>query len=231
MASKFAVLESKINYTFSNIKLLTLALSHRSIGSKNNERLEFLGDSILGFVIADKLYQLFPNISEGELSRLRSRIVKGTTLAEVAVELGLGEYVLLGAGEKKSGGHSRDSILADTLEAILGAIYIDAGIDAVSSAIAALFSQKLEELTIDDAKKDPKTQLQELMQGRKLAVPQYQVLETLGAAHTQEFKVQCDVFLKNQSHLETIATATSRRKAEQQAAKMMLKKLFERGIK
>jgi len=231
VTNRLSILETKINYTFSNQQHLTLALSHRSSGSINNERLEFLGDSILGFVIANELYQNFPKISEGELSRLRARIVKGTTLTEVALELGLGEYVLLGPGEKKSGGHNRDSILADTVEAIIGAIYLDAGIDAASSAILRLFSTKLKELTLEDAKKDPKTQLQELLQGRKLEVPEYHILETLGAAHNQTFKVRCDVVLKDDSLLETQAVASSRRKSEQQSAQQMLEKLLERGIK
>ena len=231
MTNRLSILETKINYAFSNQQHLTLALSHRSTGSINNERLEFLGDSILGFVIANELYQNFPKISEGELSRLRARIVKGTTLTEVALELGLGEYVLLGPGEKKSGGHNRDSILADTVEAIIGAIYLDAGIDAASSAILRLFSTKLKELTLEDAKKDPKTQLQELLQGRKLEVPEYHILETLGAAHNQTFKVRCDVVLKDDSLLETQAVASSRRKSEQQSAQQMLEKLLERGIK
>jgi len=231
VTDRLALLESKINYRFRQQKLLTLALSHRSTGSNNNERLEFLGDSILGFVIADELYKNFPKISEGELSRLRARIVKGTSLSEVAIKLGLGEYVLLGPGEKKSGGHNRDSILADTVEAIIGAIYLDSGIESSATAILQFFLTKLKQLTLEDAKKDPKTQLQELLQGRKLAVPEYQVLETLGDAHNQTFKVRCDVELKDSSLLNTSALASSRRKSEQQAAKQMLEKLLERGIK
>ncbi len=149
----------------------------------------------------------------------------------VAKNLDLGDFVLLGPGEKKSGGHHRDSILADTVEAIIGAIYLDSDIESATAAILRLFSTKLEELTVDDAKKDPKTQLQELLQGRKLTVPEYHVLETQGAAHNQTFKIRCDVVIKDGSLIETNAVASSRRKSEQQAAKLMLEKLLERGIK
>lgn len=213
------ILREKLGLRFHNPDLFVMALTHRSKGAKNNERLEFLGDSILGFVIANKLYELFPDASEGALSRLRASLVNQTTLAGLAREHQLGDYLLLGSGELKSGGYRRDSILSDALESIMGALLKDQGIEACQQWILRLFAQKLEQLTLENWSKDPKTLLQELMQARQLELPEYTLLSMTGLAHQQTFKVECRVALSEQT---TIATGISRKKAEQAAAEQML---------
>ncbi len=172
MTKKPEVLCKKLGLTFSNPELFTMALTHRSFSSKNNERLEFLGDSILGFVIAEQLYQRFPNASEGVLSRLRASLVNQGSLAELARKHEIGDYLLLGSGELKSGGFRRDSILSDALEAVMAALFIDQGIVACQQWISQLFAEKLENLSLDNWQKDPKTQLQELMQAKKMDLPE-----------------------------------------------------------
>ncbi len=196
-----------------------MALTHRSASSTNNERLEFLGDSILGFVIAQKLYDLFPNASEGVLSRLRASLVNQSSLAELAREHQLGDYLLLGSGELKSGGFRRDSILSDALEAIMGALFKDQGIEACQAWIEHLFSEKLSHLSLDNWQKDPKTQLQELMQSKKQALPEYTLITMSGLAHEQMFKVKCSIPLIENT---CVGTGISRKRAEQSAAELML---------
>jgi len=186
-----------------------MALTHRSFSSKNNERLEFLGDSILGFVIADQLFQRFPTAPEGVLSRLRASLVNQSSLAELAREHQMGDYLLLGSGELKSGGFRRDSILSDALEAVIAALFIDQGIAACQHWIAQLFAEKLANLSTDNWQKDPKTQLQELMQAKKMDLPDYELVTMSGLAHEQTFKVKCTVPLLATA---TIGSGISRKK-------------------
>lgn len=212
-----------LGYTFGNPGLLESALTHRSMGSgHNNERLEFLGDAVLSFIVAGELYRRFPHCDEGTLSRLRALLVKGETLAVVARELHLGEYLLLGSGELKSGGRRRDSILADALEALIGAIYLDSGIDTVTDIVLRLFEHRLVEVSPEGALKDPKTRLQELLQASHQPLPVYTVLAIEGEAHARLFTVGCDV---EGIPEQILATAASRRKAEQEAAQRVLRRL------
>lgn len=215
-------LQRKINYTFQNRALLLQSLTHRSASSKHNERLEFLGDSILSFVIADALYKRFPKVDEGDMSRMRATLVRGNTLAEIAREFDLGECLRLGPGELKSGGFRRDSILADTVEAIIGAIYIDSNIDNVQSLILRWYQERLDLISPGDKQKDPKTRLQEYLQGRRLPLPNYLVTQVRGEAHDQEFTIECQITGVEQP---LVGKGTSRRKAEQSAAEAALKKL------
>lgn len=208
-----------IGYDFLEKSLLEQALTHRSASASNNERLEFLGDALLGMIIADALYQKFPKATEGEMSRLRASMVKKETLSEIALELDLGQYLLLGSGELKSGGFRRASILADTVEAIFGAIYLDAGFDSIQMTILALYKNRLDKIVSSDIGKDPKTSLQEYLQSRDLALPGYDVLAIKGPAHAQFFKVRCMVESMDK---ETFGQGGSRRKAEQDAASNML---------
>ena len=200
---------------FTRPELLHQALTHRSFGSPNNERLEFLGDSILNCVIAARLYQLYPKLPEGDLSRMRAALVKEQTLAEIAGQLNLGDHLMLGEGELKSGGFRRPSILADALEAIIGAAYLDAGFTAAEAMILALYASLLQELDPKKISKDPKTQLQEYLQGCKHALPQYEVVAIRGEAHEQEFEVECMI---PSLDIRTIGVGHSRRSAEQNAA-------------
>lgn len=215
---KYQRLLNRLGYEFLDHDLLLLAMTHRSCGAKNNERLEFLGDSILNFVIGEALFRKFPKAKEGQLSRLRSQLVKGETLAEVAREFDMGECLILGEGEMKSGGHRRDSILADSVEAVIGAIYLDRGFDVASERVLAWFAARLEEIQLE-SKKDPKTELQELLQGRKKPLPQYKVVEIHGEAHSQEFTVECQTALLKRP---VTARASNRRAAEKLAAAAVL---------
>ena len=219
-------LQQRLGYEFNDSSLLNLALTHRSKGEHNNERLEFLGDSILNFVVAEDLYQRFAKAKEGKLSRLRARIVKGDTLAEIAREKDLGSFLLLGSGELKSGGFRRDSILADSVEALIGAIYLDAGFEVARERVLAWFASRLDGLVLSDPIKDPKTRLQEHQQAHKLKLPVYEVLNTTGPSNAQEFSVQCVV---PEWPYPVIATGSSRRGAEQSAAEMMLQCLGLEG--
>ncbi|MEJ2622353.1 MAG: ribonuclease III [Candidatus Thiodiazotropha sp.] len=209
-------------YTFNQPALIEQALTHRSAGGKNNERLEYLGDAILGFVIADALYHHFTEASEGQLSRLRSVLVKRETLAKLAREFALGDYLMLGQGELRSGGQSRDSILADSFEAILAAIYLDGGYQATRSVILRVFSSRLEALNPDSQQKDSKTQLQEFLQAKKVSLPSYTILGVSGDPHAQHFKVECAVL---DLQKKSLGEGNSRRKAEQDAAGKMLSDL------
>jgi len=217
-------LQEALQYQFKNLDLLELALTHRSCGSRNNERLEFLGDSILNHTIAENLFRRFEEASEGELSRMRAKLVKGKTLAAVARELDLGEQLKLGPGEMKSGGHRRDSILADTLEAIVGAILLDSGADAVKQCVLRWFESRLGGISPEAAAKDAKTSLQEYLQGRGLPLPDYQLAAVQGEDHCQEFTIICS--LENPL-LQCEGIGSSRRKAEQLAAAATLEALHD----
>jgi len=204
-----------LGHEFKQASLLSQALTHRSHGIPNNERLEFLGDGVLNCVVAYLLYQRFPKLPEGDLSRVRAHLVREATLSEIAVGLSLGEYMRLGDGEMKSGGWRRPSMLADTLEALIGAIFIDGGFEAAQNVVEKLYSPLLENLDPKALGKDPKTFLQEYLQGRKLALPEYILLATEGEAHCQVFRVECRIpALKVHAH----GAGNSRRAAEQQAA-------------
>jgi len=224
---KHSALSKKLGLSFNNPQIFTMALTHRSVNSKNNERLEFLGDSILGFVVAQKLYDLFPSASEGVLSRLRASLVNQSSLAELARQHQLGDYLLLGSGELKSGGFRRDSILSDALEAIMGALFKDQGINACQTWIELLFAEKLNDLSLDNWQKDPKTQLQELMQSKKQVLPEYTLITMSGLAHEQMFQVKCSIPLLTDT---CVGTGISRKKAEQSAAELMLELLNKDSI-
>ncbi len=219
MTNKLDRLERKIGYSFSDPELLNLALSHRSLGGRNNERLEFLGDSVLNFVAAEALYQRFPQAREGQLSRLRARLVKGVTLAELAKGFELGEYLRLGSGELKSGGFRRESILADATEAIIGAIYLESGLEVARERILHWLQDHIASLTLVDNNKDPKTRLQEYLQSRHCDLPRYEVTESGGEAHCRTFRVECLVSPLEQA---TFGVGNSRRLAEQVAAQKAL---------
>ena len=219
MIKKPDVLAKRLGLSFDQPQFFILALTHRSMGARNNERLEYLGDSVLGFVIAQKLYEMFPDASEGDLSRLRASLVNQTSLAELAREHSIGDYLILGSGELKSGGYRRDSILSDALEAIMGALLKDQGIQVCQDWVLNLFSNKLAELDLKKSQKDPKTQLQELMQSRKIELPVYELVKMTGAAHEQTFSVKCTTILANES---CVGTGVSRKRAEQSAAEKML---------
>ncbi|MCU7881721.1 MAG: ribonuclease III [Candidatus Thiodiazotropha sp. (ex Lucinoma aequizonata)] len=208
-----------LGYHFTDPQLIEQALTHRSVGGKNNERLEYLGDAIIGFVIADALYHHFRDATEGQLTRLRSSLVKRDTLAEVAREFKLGDYLHLGHGELCSGGQSRDSILADGVEAILAAIYLDGGYQATREVIQQIFIPRLNKLNLEAHQKDPKTQLQEYLQASRIGLPSYEIANVSGDSHDQLFRVICFV---TEFDKKTIGQGSSRRKAEQDAASQML---------
>jgi ribonuclease-3 len=216
---KIEELCQSIGYKFTDSKIIQQALTHRSAGGINNERFEFLGDAILGFVIADVLFHRFPEATEGEMSRLRASLVKRDTLAAIAREYDFSDYLILGSGELRSGGHTRSSILADGLEAVLGAIYLDSDYKTTREAILRLFSDRLEKISLNDQQKDPKTRLQELMQARKLCLPTYEVTEIRGEPHNQVFQVICVV---DELNHKIQGSGSSRRKAEQDAASQLL---------
>jgi ribonuclease-3 len=211
-----------IGHSFTDAALLKLALTHRSYGSVNNERLEFLGDSIVNFLIAEALFTRFPEAKEGDLSRMRAQLVKGVTLAEIAREFNLGDHLNLGSGEMKSGGFRRESILADAVEAIIGAIYLDAGMDVCRRTVLGWYQSRLNEISPDVNIKDAKTQLQEFLQSRKKALPKYQLVQTTGSEHAQQFEVQC---LAAGLTSQCVGVGSNRRSAEQAAATQALKQL------
>lgn len=222
MTAKTETFARRLNYQFHSPEFLRLALTHRSVGNRNNERLEFLGDSLLNCVIADALFQQFPEASEGDLSRMRAHLVKGETLAELAQELNLGDFLLLGPGELKSGGFRRKSILAGAMEAVFGAVYCDAGFTAVQSIILTLYQSRLENANTSSLDKDPKTRLQEYLQGRRLALPEYTVVSVEGKDHKQLFLVNCNVSTLSEP---VPGSGRSRRRAEQDAAARALAQL------
>lgn len=209
----------RLGYTFKSQGLLKQALTHRSASADNNERFEFLGDSILGFVIANLLFEKFPDKTEGQLSRLRASLVRGEMLAEIAAELDLGEHLYLGQGEMKTGGYRRASILADALEALVAAVYLDSGIDNARHLIARFYQSRFEDNSLIDNLKDHKTLLQEFLQSKKRPLPEYQLVKVEGEEHDQVFFVSCKVSGVKKM---TQGHAANRRKAEQLAAEAML---------
>lgn len=212
-------LSDRLGYQFKLVALLTQALTHRSYSANNNERLEFLGDGALNFIIANQLFTRFNKLTEGDLSRLRAALVKESTLAEIAISLDLGELIKLGEGEVKSEGFKRPSMLADALEAIVGAIYVDGGYEAAQLVVNKLFHAKLIDINPKVIDKDAKSQLQEYLQGKKLDLPDYSVLLIEGEAHAQTFKVQCSI---QKLLIKTVGVGNSRRFAEQQSAQLAL---------
>jgi ribonuclease-3 len=221
MSQALSGLVRQIGHAFAQESLLNQALTHRSFSSANNERLEFLGDSILNCTVAALLYARFPKLPEGDLSRLRSHLVKESTLSEIASGMSLGEAIRLGEGELKSGGWRRPSILADALEAIIGAVYLDGGFAAAETVVRRFYQPLLESLDPKTIGKDPKTLLQEYLQGRKIALPEYVLLATEGEAHCQTFRVECRIPKLN---VVTQGEGGSRRVAEQQAADLAYQK-------
>ncbi|MBK1723779.1 ribonuclease III [Thiocystis violacea] len=211
-----------LGHAFEDWALLEQALTHRSASAVNNERLEFLGDALIGFLIAEALWKAFPRADEGTLSRMRASLVKRESLARLARGLQLGDYLRLGAGELRSGGHARDSILADALEAVLGAVYLDAGFEASRAVVLELFRARLTQTDASRAGKDPKTRLQELLQSRKRPLPEYVVLSIDGDQHDQTFTVTC---VLQDGTLTSRGVGTSRRRAEQAAAELMLEQM------
>ncbi|SMM97967.1 Ribonuclease III [uncultured Candidatus Thioglobus sp.] len=215
-------LQKLINYQFKDITLLKQALTHRSVGKNNNERLEFLGDSVLGAVVSRELYRRFPGIAEGKLSRFKSYVVRGQTLSLIAADLKLSNLLVLGSGELKSGGHNRKSIQADAVEAILGAIFLESGFDTVNTVILNLFKEYIEGINPNDTLKDFKTQLQEHLQKFGQMLPQYQLIKTTGKDHNAKFTVSC--LLKDQS-IQVQQQAKSIKMAEQMCAEILLQRL------
>ena len=213
----YGPLQRKLGYNFARVDLLQQALTHRSHSTPNNERIEFLGDSVLNCCIAHELYQRFADLKEGELSRVRANLVRQETLAELAQQLELGACLLLGEGELKSGGFRRPSILADGLEALFGAVFLDGGFAAAQSVIRGLYASALEHLEPQTLGKDPKTLLQELLPARRIPLPQYAVVATKGAAHKQQFQVECQI---PQLAIRTTGFGATRRIAEQEAAQL-----------
>lgn len=224
MGSAPTDLVKRLGHNFRNTDLVDTALTHRSLGAKNYERLEFLGDSVLEFTISAYLYERFSDLKEGELTRLRASLVRKESLAQLARQLELGRCLKLGSGELKSGGFDRDSILADVMEALFGAIYIDAGIDAASSVILTLYDELLQSVDPTAIQKDPKTRLQEFLQKRAQPTPEYQIANVSGKAHAQYFRVSCHVEGLGQ---EVEGKGRSRRAAEQDAASKALEILTE----
>jgi ribonuclease III len=221
-----AWISDTLHYEFGSDAYLTQALTHRSASSSNNERLEFLGDAVLDTVISEIIFRNRPEGTEGELSRLRSALVKDTSLAELAAQLGLGEHIILGPGEKKAGGHRRASILADALEALFGAVYLDAGYEAAARVICTAFGDRLENLPDSADLRDSKTRLQEYLQSKQLGLPTYEITDTRGKAHKQSFTVACRIAALEQ---QTSGVGGSRREAEQHAAENMLHVLDRSG--
>ena len=212
----------ELHYSFSDKSLLQTALTHRSYGLPHNERLEFLGDGVLNFAVAAQLFDRFPDLPEGDLSRLRAHLVRQESLHRLAQNLNLGSYLRLGEGELKSGGQCRPSMLADALEAVFGAIYLDGGFERAHEVIARQYAPILDTLQPGEILKDAKTRLQEWLQGRKKPLPQYVLVDTSGAAHDQRFQVACVI---DSPAIRCVGTGTSRRLAEQAAAKDALKAL------
>jgi len=219
-----ASLSRIIHYTFNDPSFMTMALTHRSFSSQHNERLEFLGDSVLSFVIANELYKRFPRIDEGDLSRLRAQLVKESSLSTIATSIGLGDFIRLGEGELKSAGWRRPSILADTFESIIGAIYLDGGIKPTHEFVLRFFETQLNEIDPKLIQKDPKTLLQELLQSKKSDLPIYTVVSIEGEAHSQTFTIECQI---KKSNIKTQGVGNSRRIAEQEAASRAYQLMLE----
>ncbi|MEW5904078.1 MAG: ribonuclease III [Pseudomonadota bacterium] len=212
-----------LGYPFRDPSLADLALTHRSVGRPNNERMEFLGDAFLGAIVAEMLYEAHPNASEGELSRLRAQLVNGQALATIARELELGDRLRLGPGELKSGGFRRESILADAFEAMIAAVYLDGGFNACREVVRQLFSERV--ASLPRSSKDAKTRLQEHLQAQGLPLPRYELIASHGDDHAKQFDVRCVV--SEPLAVEAEATGSSRRSAEQEAAETVLSRLLE----
>jgi len=210
----------RLGYEFGEIEILRLALTHRSFAARHNERIEFLGDSVVNCVIAHELYLRFPHIEEGDLSRLRALLVNQSALAAIAADLGVGDYLSLGEGEVKSGGRHRPSILADALESVIGAIFLDGGFSATQDVLRRIFKSALDAINLENSGKDAKTLLQELLQGRQLPLPKYEIVAIRGEAHQQNFEVACIIPDLN---IRCLGIGTSRRRAEQEAARSAYK--------
>jgi ribonuclease-3 len=222
MSTSIEGIQKIIGYRFGSQELLDRALTHRSAAGSNNERLEFLGDSVLGLLISTDLFRRFPNSEEGTLTRCRARLVRQETLATVARKIGLGDLVILGEGAARSGGADRDSILADVMEAVIGAVFVDGGLGSVEGVVESLFREELESIDPELPLKDPKTELQELLQKLGRALPRYLVTETRGAPHQREFVVECVLDDFSGSFL---GKGGSHQKAEQNAAKLALQNI------
>ena len=219
-----ASLSRIIHYTFNDPSFMIMALTHRSFSSQHNERLEFLGDSVLSFLIANELYKRFARIDEGDLSRLRAQLVKESSLSTIATSIGLGDFIRLGEGELKSAGWRRPSILADTFESIIGAIYLDGGIKPTHEFVLRFFETQLNEIDPKFIQKDPKTLLQELLQSKKSDLPIYTVVSIEGEAHSQTFTIECQI---KKSNIKTQGVGNSRRVAEQEAASRAYQLMLE----
>lgn len=219
LSPNLLALQKRLEHVFSNPQLLVQALTHRSFSSDHNERIEFLGDSVLNLAVAGLLYERLSDLPEGDLSRARANLVKQETLHQVAMMLGLPDLLRLGEGEAKSGGQKRPSILADALEAVIGAVYLDAGFDVASSLVRRLFKDVEINARMQAIGKDPKTELQEWLQGRKMSLPIYRIVGTEGAAHKQTFDVECEIVEYRRAER---GTGNSRRAGEQAAASVML---------
>ena len=218
-SSSLPALQKRLEYEFANPKLLAQALTHRSFSADHNERIEFLGDSVLNLAVAALLYEQLSELPEGDLSRVRANLVKQDTLHRLAVDLGLPDMLRLGEGEARSGGQNRPSILADALEAVIGAVYLDAGFDKAEQLVRRLFKDVEVNPQMRAIGKDPKTQLQEWLQRRKMSLPIYRVVATLGAAHMQSFDVECEIAELGRAER---GIGGSRRAGEQAAASAML---------
>lgn len=219
-------LKQSLAYEFADQALLKRALTHRSAPGGNNERLEFLGDAVLQMLVSELVFAERPDASEGRLSRLRSSLVKDSTLSRIAAEIGVGKHLILGPGERKSGGHRRASILADALEALFGAVYLDAGFDAARNVIFHAYGERISDLPDQVELRDPKSRLQEHLQGRQFALPDYRMEYVSGKAHQQSFEVSCHIAERD---LQTRGRGSTRRDAEQQAASAMLELLDDAG--
>jgi ribonuclease III len=225
-AATAAWLQALLGRSPGRLQLFLAALTHRSATDDNNERLEFLGDAVLGMVIAEELYRRFPEADEGDLSRLRSRLVSAGPLAQIGLGLGIGAVLRLGSGELRTGGFRRESILADATEALFGAVYLDGGLDEARGLILRLYGAMLEELQPDEDLKDSKTRLQELLQGRGESLPSYVLDSAVGEPHAQTFSVRCVVNLADAAKpVEASGVGSSRRRAEQESAAGVLRQL------
>lgn len=215
-------LQTRLRYKFKHLSTLEQALTHRSFGANNNERLEFLGDSLLGMFVGERLYEKFPNATEGELTRIRSSLVKGETLAEIAREFDLGECLIMGEGELKSGGFRRDSILADAVESIIAGVYLESGFEVCRDVVLNWFSSRLDGLELAQTGKDPKTQLQEFLQAAGAPLPKYDIQSLDGEAHNQIITVSCGI---NGFQTPFVASAKNKKQAEKKAAQLALNAL------
>jgi ribonuclease-3 len=215
-------LERRLGYEFKDRDLLLRSLTNRSFGAHNNERLEFLGDSVLGLIVGEYLFRQYSNVSEGQLTRMRSILVKGETLADIAREMDLGDFLVLGEGERKSGGQNRESILADAVESLIAVIYLESGLDVCRDVVLGWLDSRLTNLAADRTNKDPKTKLQELMQSKGAPLPEYTIVTVTGASHNQQITVACHV---SEPNLTTTATARNRKLAEKKSASLALEQL------